>query len=127
MGVSYSVTRIATNAIGCVLCLLLASNVWAHWKPQYADSDPVIAKWFGAQHNAYGEWCCDKSDGHAYYGSYTFNKDGSVTLHLGQNNDRTLPAYMILQGPNPTGHAVWWYAESNVSHRDYCFAPGTLM
>jgi hypothetical protein len=33
---------------------------------------------------------------------------------------------MVLKGPNPTGHAVWWYLEVGSQHRDYCFAPGTL-
>ncbi len=100
--------------------------VHARWKAQFANVDPNVQSWFHEQHNAHGEVCCDKSDGHAYFGPYTLNSDGSVSLHLGPGNDRTLPAYMVLKGPNPTGHAVWWYAQSNISHLDYCFAPGPL-
>lgn len=78
-------------------------------------------EWHVTRHNANGQWCCDKSDGHAYYGNYAINKDGSVTI-----DGRTLPNYMILNGPNPTGHSVWWYTESYAGHIDYCFSPGPL-
>jgi hypothetical protein len=37
---------------------------------------------------------------------------------------RHLASYMVLDGPNPTGHAVWWFAEGTNYHTDYCFAPG---
>lgn len=79
-------------------------------------------EWYKEQYNAHGQWCCDKSDGHDYYGTVTFNADGSVTLDGGH----TLPAYMVLKGPNPTGHAVWWYVSNEFGHRDYCFAPGSM-
>lgn len=99
----------------------------AHWKPQYGKADPVIQKWYRTQHNAQGEWCCDKSDGHPFYGAYALNKDGSVTLDLGKAGKRTLPTYMVLKGANPTGHAVWWWAPIGPDlHHDYCFAPGSL-
>ncbi len=98
----------------------------AHWKPQYANNPPEIRHWFQGQYNKRGQWCCDKSDGHAFFGTYEINKDGSVTLHLTGDETRTLPAYMVLHGPNPTGHAVWWYAQVGQMHKDYCFAPGSL-
>lgn len=97
----------------------------ARWKPTYATSDPEIQSWYKGQHNAQGQWCCDKSDGHPFFGNYTLNKDGSVTLHL-ERGDHTLPEYMVIKGPNPTGHAVWWYLDAGDSHTDFCFSPGTL-
>jgi len=113
-----------------VLVLLCATAAQAKWKVQYADADPKIVKWFSDQHNAQGQWCCDNSDGHEFDGDYTFNTDGSVTLKLEGGKTRTLPKYMVLTGPNPTGHAVWWFVEgpneytSEHFHSDYCFAPG---
>ena len=103
-----------------------AAPALAHWRPQYANQPPQIRQWYQAQHNKRGQWCCDKSDGHAYFGQYTLNADGSVTLHVSDNETRTLPSYMVLQGANPTGHAVWWYAQVGNYHKDYCFAPGSL-
>jgi hypothetical protein len=90
----------------------------------YADSP--YAEWFKSQHNEKGEWCCDKSDGHYYDGAYTLNPNGSVTIGSGKDAE-TLPSYMVLKHPNPTGRAVWWYLDTTISgHVDYCFAPGTL-
>lgn len=57
--------------------------------------------------------------------AYTINKDGSVSIEA-PDGPHTLPSYMVLKGPNPTGHAVWWYLDLNGRHSDYCFAPGTL-
>lgn len=103
-----------------LLCLFV-TEAYARWKPQYADADPAIQTWFATQHNANGEWCCDKSDGHPFYDDYKINEDGSVTLHR-DGVKRTLPAYMVLKGSNPVGHAVYWF----VGDKDYCFAPGSL-
>lgn len=108
------------------LIAAVAAPALARWKPQYANAPPEVRQWFQAQRNGRGQWCCDKSDGHAYFGQYTLNADGSVTLQLGSDRTHTLPAYMVLQGPNPTGHAVWWYAEVGSYHKDFCFAPGSL-
>lgn len=75
-------------------------------------------QWFESQTNALGQYCCNESDGHPYLDDYTMNDDGSVTLQDGHK----LPAYMVLKGPNPTGHAVVWH----LGETYYCFAPGTL-
>lgn len=103
-----------------------APPVMARWKPEYAKADPKVQAWYRSQRNAQGQWCCDESDGHPYHGSYTLNKDGSVTLDLAGGKKHTIPAYMVITGPNPTGHAVWWYLESGSNRTDFCFAPGTL-
>lgn len=105
--------------------VICATPALAHWKPAYGSQPPEVQAWFKDQHNAQGQWCCDESDGHPFYGAYTINKDGSVSIQ-GPDGMHTLPAYMVLKGPNPTGHAVWWYLDLNGSHSDYCFAPGTL-
>lgn len=107
------------SAIMAILAII--GEARATWKPKYASADPSVQAWFSAQHNAQGQWCCDKSDGHPYYGAYTLNPDGSVTIGSGKGAHK-LPAYMVLKGPNPTGHAVWWH----LGETDFCFAPGPL-
>lgn len=85
--------------------------------------DAPYHKWYEQQFNANGGWCCNKADGHPYDGEYTIDPDGGVTLKL-KNGPHKIPKYMVLTGPNPTGHAVWWYVEGPDYHTDYCFAPG---
>jgi hypothetical protein len=112
--------------IAAIACAVLScGGAAAKWQPQYANQPPEVQAWYKQQHNARGEWCCDESDGHPYYGDYTINNDGSITLQV-NGEAHTIPADLVLQGSNPTGHAVWWYLEIGSTHRDYCFAPGTL-
>lgn len=113
----------AVMLIGMGGVVLVATSVVqpAHAAWSGTVSDPAIAAWFKNQHNEKGEWCCDESDGHPFFGDYKINEDGSVTLE-----GRTLPPYMVLKGANPTGHAVWWFTDAGGEHRDYCFAPGML-
>ncbi len=85
------------------------------------DNSPY-KKWFTEQHNALGQWCCDQSDGHSYLNDYTMNKDGSVTLADG----RTIPSEKVLKGSNPTGHAVYWFLDTDSGRQDYCFSPGSM-
>jgi hypothetical protein len=121
------ILRIPIRSI--VLCGLVAvasaTPTLARWKPEYGKRPPEVQRWYKGQRNAQGQWCCDNSDGHPFFGNYTLNKDGSVTLHLA-SGPRTLPEYMVLKGTNPTGHAVWWYLETLEGHTDYCFSPGML-
>jgi len=97
------------------LALLIASPVHARWKPQYASS-PNRA-WYESQRGCGGGKCCNEADAEPYYGSWTFNADGSVTL----DNGARIASCSVIRGPNPTGHAVWWHKD-RVS---YCFAPGS--
>jgi hypothetical protein len=114
------------GALAVVLWLVCSTSPALARDPSGRYADAPHAEWFRSQHNAKGDWCCDKSDGHAYYGEYTMNDDGSVTVEL-VGKRHTLPAYMVLTGANPTGHAVWWYVDTNqMGHVDYCFAPGAL-
>ena len=112
-------------AIAIALTSALCAPALARWKPEFGKAAPEVQAWFKNQHNQQGQWCCDESDGHPFFGDYKINEDGSVTIHDG-DNPHQLPAYMVLKGGNPTGHAVWWFTDAGGTHRDYCFAPGTL-
>jgi len=111
--------------IAIVLASAVCAPALARWKAEYGTQTAEVQAWFKDQHNSQGQWCCDESDGHPFYGSYAINKDGSVSIE-GEQGPRTLPGYMVLKGPNPTGHAVWWFTDAGGDYRDYCFAPGTL-
>ena len=107
------------------LMLLCSASAFARSDASYASQPAEVQAWFKQQHNLRGEWCCDESDGHPYFGDYTINADGSVTIEFG-GGPHTIPAELVLRGRNPTGHAVWWYRDVSGVHRDYCFAPGVL-
>lgn len=111
--------------IGAVVLVVLLGMALAHARYSGAVSDPAIASWYKDQHNSEGQWCCDDSDGHPYFGEWKPNEDGGVTVEL-NGKPHVLPKHMVLTGPNPTGHAVWWFTDAGGVHRDYCFAPGTL-
>ncbi|HEY6027028.1 MAG TPA: hypothetical protein VIV09_09050 [Pseudolabrys sp.] len=115
-------SRLGSAAVILILC---CTPALARWSPRYASQSPQVRNWFEQQHNARGQSCCDHGDGHAFYGDYTINPNGSVTVQLSRG-PRTLPAYMVLQGVNPTGHAIYWYRDYGTARIDYCFSPGTL-
>jgi hypothetical protein len=79
------------------------------------------AEWYRSQHNSQGQWCCNEADGHPYEGNYTMNSDGSVSVE-----GHRIEAAKVLNGVNPTGHAVWWYLDGPNGRTSFCFAPGTL-
>lgn len=100
--------------LGTLLVLLI------HW----SGAPGPMAHWYASQHNKNGQFCCSEADGHDFYGAYTTNPDGSVEFDVNGVHHK-LPAYMILDGPNPTGHAVWWYGvDWNHNLVSYCFALG---
>lgn len=103
---------------------LMTLSTEARWQAQFANAPEPIKRWYATQHNKRGEWCCDKADGHDFYGGYSLDQDGGV--EFGANGvHHKIPDYMVLDGPNPIGHAVWWYVdESDGMHQDYCFALG---
>lgn len=107
-----------------MICLHIVP-VNARPSAEYDSYSPEVKAWFKQQHNEQGQWCCDESDGHPFYGDYKFNDDGSVTISS-EGQKFEIPSYMVLKKPNPTGHAVWWYINVGGQHRDYCFAPGVL-
>jgi hypothetical protein len=111
---------------GAILLLgLMTLSVEAReqYQGQYANISPAIQTWFTTQHNKSGQWCCNESDGHDFYGDYWLDADGSVEFDA-DGMHHHLPDYMVLDGSNPLGHAVWWYADCGYSHIDYCFALG---
>ena len=105
--------------------LLCSASALGRWDASYASQPAEVQAWFKQQHNMRGEWCCDESDGHPFFGDYTIKSDGSVTVQLG-GSAHVIPTELVLKGRNPTGHAVWWYRDVSGVHRDYCFAPGVL-
>lgn len=103
--------------------IIACSEGHARPGPQYANANPQIKKWFKDQYNANNQWCCDASDGHPFYDTYTLDSNGDVEFDSdGQHYH--LPAYMVLKGPNPTGAAVWWFLDTAAGRSSYCFALG---
>jgi hypothetical protein len=82
-------------------------------------------KWYESQVNKKGEWCCNEADGHPYYGDYKLTEDGRVVFDF-QGQHVEIPKDRVLNGPNPTGHAVWWYTDGASGRFDWCFATGSL-
>lgn len=113
--------------IVCLLTLLAIGVKFSHagWKPEYAASSPQIREWFEQQKDRTGRSCCAQADGHYYDGNYTLNPDGSVTVSL-HGKPHTLAPETVINSPNPTGRAIWWYYEVGDIHTDFCFSPGTL-
>ena len=110
------------GALAILCCSSL--SVQAKWKADYANADPGIKQWYSAQRNKNGGWCCDNADGHDFYGDYKLDTDGSVEFDADGVHHK-LPPFMVLNGPNPTGHAVWWYiVQQDGTYHDYCFALG---
>lgn len=115
--------RYASLVLGVLA--VTAPHSFAKWKAQYDHASPKIQAWYRTQQNKIGWRCCEQSDGHPYYGNYRLTPDGGVELQL-ESGPHKIPSYMVLKGPNPTGHAVWWYIENYTGHYDLCFAPGPL-
>jgi hypothetical protein len=91
------------------------------------DNDPH-KDWYEAQRNKAGGSCCADGDGHPFFGVYTFTAEGGVEFDA-DGVHHVLTAYMVLDGPNPTGHVVWWWIDwqtngGAIAHADHCFAPG---
>jgi hypothetical protein len=91
-----------------------------HYPGQYANVRPDLRQWYEDQRNGEGLKCCAESDAYDFYGDYTLHEDGSVDFET-DGIRQHIPAYQVLTGPNPTGHAVWWRNDSGGS---YCFALG---
>lgn len=99
-----------------LLCVALPAN--ARDDGRYAGSP--YKHWYESQHNAIGGYCCNEADGKDFYGDYRLTHDGGVEFDDNGQHYK-LPAYMVLTGPNPTGHAVWWH----VAETSFCFAVGS--
>ncbi|MEJ2374798.1 MAG: hypothetical protein P8Y71_05015 [Pseudolabrys sp.] len=93
----------------------------ARWKPENADAP--YRDWFAQQRTREGWSCCDLSDAHPVYDAY-INEGKWHVLILGK--DYEIQPYQLLSGPNPTGHAVVWYAGNGDYVWIFCFAPGPM-
>src|SRR3954465_2717344 len=114
-----------TQIAASLLVLLFGSAAMARWSPAYENMPPEIKSWFKQQHNSQGQWCCDESDGHPFYGDYTINSDGSVSVEF-DGSQHLIPTELVPKGKTPTGHPPAWYRNISGYPRDYCFSPGTL-
>jgi hypothetical protein len=109
-----------------LLIILLLLPIVVHAKNSDGRYDNAPFKdWYESQRNSTGQWCCNESDGHPYFGDYKIREDGGVILNLSREL-YYIPEAKVLKGANPTGHAVWWYSEGTAGRDTYCFAPGTL-
>lgn len=113
-----------------LISLYLLSPLQGTWKPEYAQSDPKLLQWYQNAKDAKGNGCCSDADGHAYYGNVATEPDGSVIV---EENGKLYKVEKdkVLTGPNPTGHAVWWYYDytgyepGTVTRTTRCFALGS--
>lgn len=101
-----------------IALIVLSGAAQARWKAQYSGAP--YSPWYKAAKNCHGGDCCGSADASPYFGGYSMNADGSVTLDGGEHID----ACKVLTGPNPTKAAVLWKSPSGTT---YCFAlgPGT--
>ena len=110
-------------AIAFVVALFTYSQAKAReqYPGQYANAPHH--EWYESQRNKAGSSYCLEADAHDYFGDYAINLDGSVLLKSGAIPYR-IEAYKVLDGPNPTGHALWWYLDyGDWGITTFCFAP----
>lgn len=112
-------------SVALTCALLTIGGAYARDNGQYGNVDPAIHKWFEDQHNSTGQWCCNEADGHQYDGEYAFDADGNVTISI-EGQTIKVDSSKVLQGPNPTGHAVVWYLMGPNAPTVFCFASGSL-
>lgn len=93
----------------------------ARWKSAFPHSR--FSAWYAEQHDYAGWSCCGRGDAHAVYDAYI--KDG--LWHVSINGvDHVVNWPQVVDGPNPTGHAVIWYSGTGEHVTIYCFSPGAL-
>ncbi len=104
------------------LCTPLGTRqAQARWKPEYANSR--FSAWYEQQHDKDGWSCCDHGDAHAVFDPVF--KHGKWHVRIDGVEYQILP-HQLLDGPNPTGHAVVWYDGAGDHATIFCFAPGAL-
>jgi hypothetical protein len=65
---------------GALSCVLALAGAYGKNLDGRYDNAPN-REWYESQHNAKRQWCCNESDGHPYFGDYTFREGGSVVLN----------------------------------------------
>ena len=107
--------------------MLCASHGLADPPP---GADPVLHDWFDKQHSIKQVYCCNVSDGHILDDQDWHSTGTGYEIRVNGKWFPVPPDAMrdvITGGPNPTGHAVAWYAVLpwyNDGVLIYCFAPG---
>lgn len=116
----------------CAALVLVAGQALAQ-DPTGRYVNSPNAEWYGRQYSAVGGYCCTSADGHPYYGDYTLNADGSVTIPAPMGGTITIEASKVLpfnlKDPNPTGAPVLWYLgtlTADMTGNIFCFAIGPL-
>jgi hypothetical protein len=99
----------------------IVQQAQARWKSDFANAP--YATWYAQQHDQEGWSCCDRADAHPVYDAYIklekwFVPIGGIYHEIQPNQ--------LLDGPNPTGHAVVWYDGGGDNVTIFCFAPGPL-
>ena len=112
---------VAVLALVGGISMVVAHQVQARWKPEYADAP--YREWFAQQHDSDGWSCCDRSDAHAAFDAYI--RKGKWYVPIDGTHYEIQPN-QLLDGPNPTGHAVVWYDGAGDHVTIFCFAPGSL-
>ena len=128
---SVTFTRRALNVLCLLIVLAVAAlatgpagivqQVQARWKPEFANSPQ--AAWYAQQHDREGWSCCNRGDAHRVYDAYI--KRGKWYVPIGGTYHEVQP-HQVLDGSNPTGHAVVWYDGDGNHVTIFCFAPGPL-
>ena len=93
----------------------------ARWKPKYTDTQ--YREWFEQQRDGRGWSCCEQGDAHPVYDAYIKRGKWHVPI---RGKDYEIKPHQLIDGPNPTGHAVIWYDSVGDYIAIYCFAPGPM-
>lgn len=112
-----------------VAALVLAATPALAQDPTGKYANSPFNAWYSRQHNMQGGFCCSVADAHPYYGAYTLTPEGGVTIIMPSGEEIDIEPGRVLPftsaDPNPTGGAVWWYADGN-ERLTWCFALGPL-
>jgi hypothetical protein len=111
----------AVLALTASISAAIVQPAQARWRAKYADAP--YQEWFAQQRDREGWSCCDHSDAHAVYDAYIKQGKWYVSINGAQFE---IQPDQLLDGPNPTGHAVVWYDGTGDHVTIFCFAPGPL-
>jgi hypothetical protein len=93
----------------------------ARWKLEFTNAPHRT--WYAQQHDHAGWSCCDRADAHPVYDAYIRRGKWYVPI---EGTHHQIPPERVLDGPNPTGHAVVWYSGAGDHVTIFCFVPGPL-
>jgi hypothetical protein len=114
-----SATMLAAAALAVGGGVLMPAQ--ARWKTEYSNAPYRL--WYAQQHDKEGWSCCDRSDAYPVFDAYV--KWGTWYVPI-EGVDYEVQPHQLLDGPNPTGHAVVCYDGAGDHVTIFCFAPGPL-